>query len=141
MMMEGRKLKAEKAFMILLMNLKKYLLRLSETGIKEGEGGNMDILIKGMEMPTSCYDCPLVDNECFGSIKCCYAKRWGSANMRAADCPLVPVPPHGRLIDADVTREEIDRMRPGRCYEDAWALTVMDNAPTIIPAEPPKEEE
>lgn len=48
---------------------------------------------------------------------------------------VISVPSHGRLIDADAARDEIDRVRPGRCYEDAWALTVMDNAPTIITAE------
>ena len=47
----------------------------------------------------------------------------------------VPVPPHGRLIDADAIRADIDEKRPGRSYEDAWALTVLDNAPTIIQAE------
>lgn len=36
-----------------------------------------------------------------------------------------------RLIDADAVREEIDRTRPGRNYEDAWTLTVLDNAHTI----------
>lgn len=42
--------------------------------------------------------------------------------------------PHGRLIDADAIRAEIDEKRPGRSYEDAWTLTVIDAAPTIIPA-------
>lgn len=38
-----------------------------------------------------------------------------------------------RLIDADAIRAEIDRKRPERSYEDAWALTIIDNAPTIDP--------
>ena len=42
--------------------------------------------------------------------------------------------PHGRLIDADAIRADIDEKRPGRSYEDAWTLTVIDAAPTIIPA-------
>lgn len=57
------------------------------------------IYIPGMEMPKSCYDCPLQDDECFGSIKCCYTKTWGSANKRAVDCPLIPVPDYGPMID------------------------------------------
>ena len=36
-----------------------------------------------------------------------------------------------RLIDADAVRKQIDEKRPGRAYEDAWALTVLDNAPTV----------
>lgn len=36
-----------------------------------------------------------------------------------------------RLIDADAIRAEVDRKRPERSYEDAWALTIIDNAPTI----------
>lgn len=42
--------------------------------------------------------------------------------------------PHGRLIDADAIRADIDEKRPGRSYEDVWTLTVIDAAPTIIPA-------
>lgn len=45
------------------------------------------------------------------------------------------VPPHGELKDADAIRADIDEKRPGRSYEDAWALTVIDAAPTIIPAD------
>ena len=61
----------------------------------------MSILIKGMEMPTCCCVCP-----CFNDEYCyCQAadKDLGSIPIdhRHPDCPLVPVPPHGRLIDAD----------------------------------------
>ena len=46
----------------------------------------------------------------------------------------VPIPPHGRLIDAD----ELAAM----CDEPHWCawLSDIDNAPTVIPAEPPKED-
>ena len=49
----------------------------------------MSVLIKGMEMPQTCDDCflPL----CY----CPYAMK------PDGNCPLVEVPPHGRLIDAD----------------------------------------
>lgn len=36
-----------------------------------------------------------------------------------------------RLVDADAVRKQMDEKRPGRAYEDAWALTVLDNAPTV----------
>ena len=85
----------------------------------------MGVYIKGMEMPRNCAAC------CLDS----FCKHWDIRSDRHEDCPLIPVPDHGRLIDADEVREIIDTYRPGRIYEDAWALTVMDNAPTIIPAE------
>lgn len=47
----------------------------------------------------------------------------------------VPPVPHGRLVDADAIRADIDEKRPGRSYDDAWALTVLDSAPTILEAE------
>ena len=61
----------------------------------------------------------------------------GSAYCRSATngCwqTAIAVPEHGRLIDADEIKKDIDEQRPGRCYEDAWALTILDNARTIIP--------
>lgn len=120
------------------------------------------VYIKGMEMPKSCYDCPLQDDECFGSIKCCYAQTWGSANMRAVDCPLIPVTDRGRLGDLDRILKIIDGIWdcndmvfkpndhccdvPKDCHGCKWAETkraireIVANAPTIIPADSPKEE-
>ena len=58
-----------------------------------------DILIKGMEMPTNCWDCPL------RNTKPCPCKGYPTALEYVTechpDCPLVPVPPHGRLIIED----------------------------------------
>lgn len=65
----------------------------------------MSILIKEIPMPESC-------SKCFVSPACCPAVRkrleskyqpytWVPANYRHEDCPLVEVPSHGRLIDAD----------------------------------------
>ena len=44
----------------------------------------MGVYIKGMEMPKNCLECPLV---------VCLSVE--------SDCPLVPVPPHVRLIAED----------------------------------------
>ena len=38
-----------------------------------------------------------------------------------------------RLIDADALRESIITRQTEISYEDAWALTCVDNAPTIKP--------
>ena len=68
----------------------------------------MSVLIKGIEMPKSCVDCP-----CFGhdsldgkhAYQCnimLKSYNWGLEG-RPSGCPLVGVPgKHGRLIDADV---------------------------------------
>ena len=102
------------------------------------------IYIPNRELPTSCRDCfvaismaafpscPLAGNYAVGKGLVCEGL---GNNVRPSGCPLLPIPDHGRLIDADEVRKIIDTYRPGRIYEDAWALTVMDNAPTIIPAD------
>ena len=53
---------------------------------------------------------------------------------RNGDCPLVHVPPHGRLIDADVLPISTNVPLDGKPYQ----YVHIDNikaAPTIIPAE------
>lgn len=65
----------------------------------------MSILIKGMEMPKSCADC--FAEQCIGSDFGCGIIGFEDGNTtcftreRRKDCPLVEVPPHGRLIDVE----------------------------------------
>ena len=78
----------------------------------------MSVLIKGMEMPPDCEKCPFFDYEegfCFASgIKGKsgwyeYVLRLGGIkDGRHDDCPLVEIPPHGRLIDADAPIPLVD---------------------------------
>ena len=104
----------------------------------------MSILIKGMEMPTSCGECKFfawkrgVGQHCAVDDRITFHATLDGFNVgyeRNGTCHLIPVPPHGRLIDANAIRADIDAKRPDRCYEDAWTLTVIDNAPTIILAD------
>jgi len=97
----------------------------------------VSILIKGMEMPKSCLSCPLQG----GTADCRLTQKtynWGLSE-RPSDCPLVPVPPHGRLIDADALIKElaIDDLddKTGATLLMAVFLEVLKAAPTIIPAE------
>lgn len=70
----------------------------------------MGIYIKGMEMPTSCYDCNCFIRDSDGSDYCCLLMRDIEDNhKRDDDCPLRPVPDHGRLIDADALIEDLKR--------------------------------
>lgn len=58
-----------------------------------------DVLIRGMEMPTRCGECLLAKLSPTGeSIICNYMLSRVSWEERPFDCPLVHVPPHGRLI-------------------------------------------
>lgn len=66
----------------------------------------MSVVVHGMEMPTSCYQCNFCCNATDGkdtAVICTALEKEIIPLMaeRQEDCPLVEVPPHGRLIDAD----------------------------------------
>lgn len=102
-----------------------------------------DILIKGMEMPKNCSGCPL---NCDQMMCIVTGTRWWSDTMvlmnfdsdkeRLPDCPLVEIPPHGRLI----VEKTITEIR----YHDADGYHVVNgeqlceleiDAETVIEAE------
>jgi len=90
-----------------------------------------DLLIKGMEMPKSCEACPCKTADAFGGLGC---QATGYIPLRKANqdrpdwCPLVLVPDHGRLIDADgEVGVNVTMMPGGKCRVDLIA-------PTVIPA-------
>lgn len=99
-----------------------------------------DVLIRGMEMPKSCLNCFLSRSGCRAVLKrmrAMEAGTWIPANYRHDDCPLVPVPPHGRLIDADALLEwarERDDGGPVN-WVDSLDLTIWAGHHTIIEAE------
>ena len=62
----------------------------------------MSVLIKGMEMPKTCIMCWL-SPVCPVWVK--EVSRYKGYDNRLPDCPLVEVPPHGRLIDAEALYE------------------------------------
>ena len=102
----------------------------------------MSFLVQGIDVPKNCgiggrdgLGCP-----CF----CHYNRRCQVSNKvietayyrdhdRPSDCPVFPIPPHGRLVDTDAVNLE------GGPYEYdewcKWALERYQDAPTIIPAE------
>ena len=69
----------------------------------------MDILIKNMEMPKSCYSevysengfCPFHCFDYHGGSHCTISACKCFKTRRPKDCPLIPVPEHGDLIDRD----------------------------------------
>ena len=95
----------------------------------------MSILIKGMEMPISCNECRFaVDGWCYAYPK----QANGDAlnrRVRTNWCPLIELPPHGRLIDAD---EFLKRAIGTKCFRGDYALMLEElvgESTTIIPGE------
>ena len=102
----------------------------------------MGVYIKGMEMPTSCRECHLEMNcdgcegwECFCLPLQKEIGYWDHllTDKRRDDCPLVPVPEHGDLID----REKIAYFKDDSNLLDFdYAYRSQINSmPAIIPAE------
>lgn len=117
----------------------------------------MSVLIRGMEMPKSCSVntcllCTLGYRTKDGYTEWCRRPAWqgggfrfvgmhGEENKRPDDCPLISIPPHGRLIDADELRRSHClecSFYPDNCLGDdcdADSVYHIDHAKTIIEAE------
>ena len=74
----------------------------------------MGIYIKGMEMPKSCDECRIMmfeDTNCVPELYCgcpiVFKAHPQGAGNRPDYCPLIELPPHGRLIDADALLERL----------------------------------
>ena len=102
------------------------------------------IYIKGMEMPKNCCQCPVNMELCKRGYK--YLLEHPELyDERADDCPLIPVPDHGRLIDADALTETIIEQESNdyniKHTPRSWARAfcafedITLDAPTIIPGE------
>ena len=96
----------------------------------------MSVLIKGMEMPTSCGFCPF-ENHTDDGYECRINGCLTEYQKRPSDCPPIPVPPHGRLIDADALVVELmDRGVEGLQTDDWHEIQqAVADAQTIIPAD------
>lgn len=100
----------------------------------------MSAIIKGMEMPEYCYECPCHNGE--NGYCQAYKSGYLYSIERPAKCPLIPLPQgHGRLIDADaVTQEAYRRLleckKYGNEFEKPYAvIRAIETAKTIVPAE------
>lgn len=103
----------------------------------------MSVLVKGMEMPEKCANCPICVAMPLGDYvvyhKCALLNLLASKRGRRNDCPLIPIPPHGRLIDADaLKRMDFTKVvkKDGETYVPFMEVAeAVFNAPTIIEAE------
>ena len=106
----------------------------------------MSVLIRGMEMPDNCYVCPFMFHQRRAPEVWCTAieNHWLDLRKvlscdRHNNCPLISVPEHGRLIDADallskdrqIYRSDGAAIGARRYIE----FSEIEDDPTIIPAE------
>lgn len=95
----------------------------------------MGVYIKDMEMPTRCEDCFCYRHNAEYDYSYCNISSvnvLGHGNARLNNCPLVPVLPHGRLIDADALEA---LFWDGQCYFTENIKYKIKNIETIFPAE------
>jgi len=102
----------------------------------------LSVIVKSMEMPKNCSDCPLN----YDQMSCIVTgTRWWSDTMvlmgfdsdkeRLHDCPLIELPPHGRMIDADELKTAFPRCDNSMDIKIASVRATINHAPTIIEAE------
>ena len=97
----------------------------------------MGIYIKDMRMPTNCESCPCKTSNAFGGLGC---QATGYIPLRKANqdrpdnCPLISVPEHGRLIDADALIISTTVPLDGKSYRYVH-IDNINNAPTVIPSD------
>ena len=117
----------------------------------------MSVYIKDMEIPKCCAECDIE-----GYYENSYGMKYGffchlgckeytedtRDTKRLNNCPLAPVPPHGRLGDLDQLEQmfvDIDNAPYSSFdgeepfYSAADAAQIIRLAPTVIQADPPKE--
>ena len=103
----------------------------------------MGIYIKNEIMPVGCYECKARRdvNIGVGIADGCMLLKQLISNVieRHPDCPMVEVPPHGRLIDADgleVISYTGTEGRPDTFDAGVnWLAEQIDKLPTVIPEE------
>lgn len=102
----------------------------------------MSVLIKGLEMPTACSKCDCGNGD-YGFCQITRDSWWhiDPSTERMDNCPIVPIPDHGDLIDRDALNDKAEFIGDafsGRGGYAVWAIDVV-NAPTVIPEERSKK--
>ena len=107
----------------------------------------MSVIVSGMEMPKSCFGCHLfnLDDQdlwCIANHYAGYCRELSKyidedkfVKERHPDCPLIEVPPHGKLIDAnEIEYENWYLDETGESYKMVGKDDI-DGMSTIIEAE------
>lgn len=100
----------------------------------------MSVLVRGMDMPKSCYSCNFcqyyaeVNQGCYCVALFADLHRTDFVKERLASCPLIEVPtPHGRLIDVEELEKRQFDYGTGTVLPIDW--DDIANAQTIIKGE------
>ena len=99
----------------------------------------MGVYVKGMEMPTQCYDCYIVANDPDSGKLYCKHLDTDIENWEGIlpDCPLVEIAtPHGSLVDRKAYWDETDK-HEWYCKDDelARAFAILAELPEVLPGE------
>ena len=96
----------------------------------------MSVVIKGMKMPSNCMNCPLsfLRGE---RLFCEVTKEEVLRAKIASECPIIELPSHGRLIDADALEAGyfIPSTTTNSSCQMYVSLETIATAPTILEAE------
>lgn len=120
----------------------------------------MSIIIHGIKMPTSCWDCPCAYFTEGVHHNYCQAVGYDTEitdDGKPDWCPLIELPPHGRLVDADalcpIVDDEVEHAKEnwrqsfksfpvsGDLYAEGFMdgarqiADLLSDAPTVIPAD------
>lgn len=104
----------------------------------------MAFIVKGLNMPTCCDMCEFCIQDFDNLVAFCSASNiyWNNISDVPYDkchpsCPLIELPPHGRLIDAD--KLLTDRMKSKYYHlpngDTAIPIIDIEHAPTVLEAE------
>ncbi len=103
----------------------------------ENNGELMSVLIKGVEMPKNCSECPVALCGKYCRINQTYTT-YIELPIRPDHCPLVEIPEkHGRLIDADELKKEYpkDTDLEYPVNTNQYVCETIDEAKTVLEAE------
>ena len=104
----------------------------------------MDILIRNMELPKACGECPFYHLEKVWhkgqyAHKCdaqliCELTYESEPKKLSKDCPLVALPEHGTLKDTDFMLSCLEEIK--KDYPEAYKLVsgIIERTPTIVEA-------
>ena len=98
----------------------------------------MSVIVKNMEMPKNCRTCPMLFDG--------HSYRWCNItgeslgieetdNGRDEYCPLIELPPHGRLGDLDELKTAFPICDNSMDIKIASVRATINHAPTVIEAE------
>lgn len=109
-----------------------------------------DVLMRGIEIPKNCAECrfcvngftddaPMYECACqsYDNVSVLVEKDGQPFDFRPEWCPLIELPPHGRLVDGDVLMTEVMDSDLDHLQRDDWkeVIQIVADAPTIIEAE------